>query len=256
MTWKHRMIAFLAISVLALSGCAPQPGAASATQKPEATPTAAQFTATPAVPTPIVTPAGTPEATPTATATPAPEPVIYAIEGNTIVREQGGSKTVIYDVTEQYPDDWNCWLNNLAVQPEALYFTEGGIPQDSDDDEDMVHALVRVDFDGGGRTVLETHQLLGYLKIVPYGERIFFLEDGFDSAVIGWAWRDGSGWDWLDITDYAAHYDMPPWYDCSALYMQGGMLYADITLFGDYDQTELMHTIRIGTGLFIQHVSG
>ncbi len=205
--------------------------------------------------TPIATPTSTPVVTPSPT--PQPEPVNYAIDGKTIVRAQGAKQTVIYDVTEQYPGDWDCWLNNLTVEPEALYFTEGGIPRESDGrDEDTEHALIRLGFDGSGRTVLEDHGFVGYLNIVPYGDRIFFREDGFDSAVIGWAWRDGSGSDWLDITDYAAHYDMPPWYDCSALYLKGGMLYADIILYGDYDQAELAHTIRIGTGLLIQHVSG
>ena len=252
-------IVIAVILALATAGCAQQPGSVTVTSDLTGTPTQiATVTPEPTEASPSSTPlTPTSTATPEPTQTPMPEPVTYAIEGQAIVRMKGSSKTVIYDVTEQFSADWDCWLKNLTVQPEALYFTEGGIPKDSDgDDEDTQHALIRINFDGSGRTVLHSKGVMGYLQIVPYGDRIFFSADGHDSATIGWAYRDGSGADWLDITDYAAHYDMNPWYSCEALYIKGGMLYADITLFAEVGGEDLDHTVRIGTGLFIQHVSG
>lgn len=250
-----RIALVLLAALLALAGCAPRGGVEVVQETPEAPtpPATVSVSAAAAVTSGTVTPT----ATPVPTATPQPEPVTYAIEGQTIVREQGGGRTVIYDATEQFPSDWDCWLGNLTVQPEALYFTEGGIPKASDgNDEDTEHALIRIGFDGSGRTVLHSKGVIGYLQLVPYGERIFFIADGSDSTEVGWAWRDGSGSDMLDTTDYAAQYDMPPWYSCSALYVKDGMLYADITLFGDYDQTGQEHTVRIGEDLSLTRVGG
>ena len=247
-------------AVIALAGCTQKADTVSPFSMPAATVPVEQTTVAVSTPTPAVSVATTtvtPVATPSPT--PQPNPVIFAIEGKTIVRSQGGDKTVVYDVTEQYPDDWNCWLNNLAVQPEALYFTEGGQPQNGDFTESE-YAIVRIGLDGGDRIVLRSDTVIGYLQIVPYGERVFFVQDGMDSAEIGWAWRDGSGADWLDFTDYAARYGVTSYYLDATLYMEGGMLYADILFFVDTDpdtpEEIVEHTVCIGTGLLIQHVSG
>jgi len=251
-----RLVIIGLCAVIALAGCTQKADTVSPSSTPEVT-ADQTVSSTPEVSDATQTPEATPAVTPVVTPspTPQPEPVTYAIDGKTIVREQGSDKTVIYNVTDQYPEDWDCGLNSLAVEPEALYFTEYAQPQNGDFLESK-YAIVCIGFDGSGRRVLKSEDVIGFLQIAPYGDRIFFVQDGFDSVEIGWVWRDGSGSGWLDLTDYAAHYGVMPYCGYANLYMKGGMLYADILLYGDLDAPDQEHTIRIGTNLLIQHVSG
>jgi hypothetical protein len=196
---------------------------------------------------------------PDVTAAPPPDaqldPSAYAVDKEyTIVYVPDG--TVVYDITYDFPNRWDYWISNLAVEPEALYFTEGGYHLDSDPDYEGEYTLARINGDGSGYTVLHTMSAVDYLQIVPYGDKIFFVSDGWDSVAIGWAYRDGSGSGWLDLSDYAANYGADEyWLGAAYLYPSGDALYADITI-GLEDESTAEHTISIGTDLSVQYVSG
>ena len=180
-------------------------------------------------------------------------PSSYGIDGYCIVHLPDGA--VIYDPTYDFPNRWDYWINNLAVEPEALYFTEGGVHVDSDPEYDGEYMLVRIDGDGGGRVVLHTMEAVDYLQLMPYGDKIFFVADGWDSVEIGWAYRDGSGSGWLDLSDYAEAYNAyTDWLGAAYLFTEGDTLYAVIQLSG-YDFSA-EHTISIGSDLSVHHVSG
>lgn len=184
---------------------------------------------------------------------PEPEPVSYAIEGQTIVREQGGSKTVIYDVTKQFPDNYDCWLDNLAVEPDVLYFSEGGEPRDTDS---YSFALVRTDLDGGNRLELDTGGY-GYIQILPYKSRVFCVVDYMSDRGICWADMDGSVTGIIDVPIYPAPDGEEQIIEEATLYTEEDILYAYIGI-GDYnfDGFNMEYTIRINDDLSVERVDG
>jgi hypothetical protein len=188
-------------------------------------------------PTPAVSDAA-PVASPTAEATPtpavSPAEAAYSIEGVQLVMGAGSAKSVIYDAAEQYGSGWKCELDNLVTTGDALYLTEGGWPVSEDDVQDDTqgtYRIVRLNRDGSGRQVLYEQEYVGFLQLLPFGERLMFVSDGFDSVGIGWVSLDGSAWDWLDFTEYAAGKGVEPEYNSAELYFVGGDLNADITFF-------------------------
>ena len=55
--------------------------------------------------------------------------------------------------------------------------------------------------------------------------------------MIGWAYLDGTGRDWLDLSKYAEQAGVEPEYNNAELYFVGEDLFADIVFF-DFDNTE------------------
>ncbi len=238
-----------ALLVLLAAGCTPRP----ITLLPVQTPAA---TAEPETAAPTEAPAPSPAAeTPAPDMTLAPGPASYSIDGQTIVREQDGDSTVIYDASAHSPDGWDYRLELLNVEPEALYFTEGGEPKDGDYFEAR-YALVRLDFDGGGRMVLDLIEVVDYNQVLPHGSRIFFVVDGFDAMGIGWALRDGSGSAEIDFREYAARNGVSEFFNDATLYIEDGLLYADIHFFTEGEEDIVEHTVRIGDDLSVERVNG
>lgn len=239
-------IVIAVILTLLTAGCAPKPSPAVPAQTSAPAPAASADTTPAATKAPVVIPAPA--------ITPEPAPASYAVVGYTIVREQGGDSTVIYDVTAHYPGDWDYRLENLVVEPEALYFTEGGEPKDGDYFESR-YALVRLDFDGGGRMVLDSLEVVDYNQILPYGSRIFFIVDGFDAVGIGWAMRDGSASAEIDFTEYASLNGVNRFFNGAMLYIEQGSLYADVNFFTEDEEDIVEQTVRIGDDLSVERVS-
>ena len=186
--------------------------------------------------------------------TPMTDPVTYAIEGLTVVREQNGRKTVIYDVTEQFPENYNCGLDNLVIERDALYFSEGGQPKDTDS---YSFVPVRTDLDGSKRIVLSSGGG-EYMQIMPYGIRLYFVEDFMSDLEIGWANMDGSGSGPLDIPIAATADGEKQYLVQATLYVEDYMLYADIGLSSDLQFAEVTeeYTVRINNDLTIERVDG
>ncbi len=183
-----------------------------------------------------------------------PEPDKYAIEGQTIVRERNGEKTVVYDVTEHFPGNYECWVNCFAAASDALYISEGGEPADSDT---YRFQLVRTDSDDSNRTVLYP-DTGDYTQIVLYGSRIFFVEDEMADLSIGWANMDGSGSDYLNIPDNSTADSEEQYLEQATLYIKDGMLYADVGLSPDvaYAEVTTQYTVRINEDLSVERMDG
>jgi hypothetical protein len=191
----------------------------------------------------------TPTATPVIEPTKKPaQPDNYFIDGTRLFRRHEGEDILVYDAVPNFPSGWDCWLENVVTDEDAVYFTEGGML--GDEFENSAFRIIRID--RMDRTVLYETTVIGFTQLVPYGDRIFFVQDGFDSQDIGWVSKDGNEWAWLDFTDYAKQYDVEPYYNGARLYMENGTLYADIAFFTDYDPEIVDHTVSIGKDLSIE----
>ncbi len=179
------------------------------------------------------------------------QPAVYIIDGTKIFRQSDGDNTLIYDASAYFKKGWNCWLDNLVAEDGVIYFTEGGIL--GDDEENSVNRIIRID--EYGRTVLDEKGVVGYTQLVPYGDRIIFVQDGFDAQDIGWANKDGSASAYLDFSEYAARYGVEAYYNGATLRMKDGVLYADISFFTDRDPEIEEHTVSISEGLDIARIS-
>ena len=161
---------------------------------------------------------------------------------------------MIYDATEHYPNDWDCWLSGLAVEPDALYFSEGSVPRDTDS---YGYVLIRIAFDGGNRIELDT---FGgeYMQILRFGSRIFFVLDCMDSKAIGWASTDGSGSAPVDIA-LKADDGTEQILQKAMLYIEDGKLYADVGFSADSEFNgfySMEYTVRINDDLSVERVAG
>jgi hypothetical protein len=186
----------------------------------------------------------------TETQRPKPQPEVYIIDGALIYRQSDEGGAPIYNAAEYFEKGWNCWIENLLAEDGVLYFTEGGIL--GDNEEDSVHRIIRID--EYGRTVLDEKRVNGYTQLVPYGDRIIFVQDGFDSQDIGWANKDGSASAYLDFSGYAAQYGVEAYYNGATLRLEDGLLYADISFFVDADPEIADHTVSISKDLEITRV--
>lgn len=237
------MLVVMLAAAVALSGCTPKAAGFTSGrgdgEKPSTTgtPETALTTPTPVPPTPT------------------PEPAAYAVDGKTIVREQGGEETVIYDVADYYSTDLELYIGTLAQEPEALYFAEYATDMGEGFDGDEESALVRADFDGGNRVMLTPLDYLAIDQIVPYGDKIYFTAYAGDQMAVCWAQRDGSGWDWLDIDGYAAAQGLEAYCIGATLHVEDGTLYGDLTLTGA-DSVDTEHRVRIGEDLSIARMDG
>jgi hypothetical protein len=151
----------------------------------------------------------------------------YVADGPLLYRRSGSEDVVVYSAELFFPTGWDCWVENPVFDDGVLYFTEGGMT--GSDYESSAHRIIRID--GAGRTVLHTQSVIGYVQLAPYGDYIVFVQDGFDSQQIGWAYKDGSGSGWLDFTDYAAKKGVEPYYIYAELYFADGSLFADVGFF-------------------------
>ena len=230
---KHVIIGICVLLALALAGCDQNmaaivtAGAADAGGKwgeaatPENTPTEA-------------------DATPDVSASAAPEDtgnVAYRIEGTLLLMEAGTDQAVVYDAVEQYPAGWNCGLDSVIVGDDALYLTENGVPTDTENGDEYIYRIVRIDFDGGHRMELASQEYIGFLQVFLYGDKLVYVSDGFDSVMIGWVYRNGTGGDWLDFSEYAQQTGVEPEYNNAKLYFVGDDLFADIVFF-DFNNAE------------------
>ncbi len=177
------------------------------------------------------------------------QPGVYIIDGTKIYRQYDGDNTLIYDAADHFDKSWNCWLNNLVEEDGVIYFAESGIL--GDDEENSVHRIIRID--EYGRKVLDEKNVTGYAQLVPYGNRIIFVQDGFDSQDIGWAYKDGSASAYLDFSEYAARYGVE-YCNGATLRFEDGVLYADISFFVDADPEIEEHTVSISEELEITRV--
>lgn len=251
--------ALILIAFISMTGCGKQQievASAAVSETPPVSEPAVKTQAPDLCPSPTATAAMTsqPTATPDVQATqkPAatPQSDIYVIDGNSIYRQSGGENILVYTVTPYLPSGWNCCLNNLTMVGGDVYFTEGGMP--GDDDTEAVYRIIRID--RAGRTVLHETQVVGYTQLMVYADMLFFVEDGFDSQVIGWANMDGSGADWLDFSEYAVLHSVEPYYNGATLYMKDKMLYADVMFYTGSDPEIVTHTVCIGEDLSIERV--
>lgn len=232
-----------AVTALALAGCTPARGELTVTQADE-TPTAtaavsaetfsapsetapAEVTGTAATASAATTPVTTPMATPDGKPVETMAADEYVADGAKLYRKSGGEDILVYSAAPYFPAGWDCWVTLPVYDDGAVYFAEDGMQGDEYDSS--VHRIIRID--DSGRTVVHTASVIGYTQLVPLGSRIVFVQDGFDSQQIGWAYKDGSGSDWLDFSGYAAARGFEPYYSYAELYFVGDDLFADVGFF-------------------------
>ncbi len=191
---------------------------------------------------------------PAPTETVTQRPAVYIIDGTKILKRSDEGSTPIYDASDYFDKGWNCWLDNLVAEGGTIYFTESGML--GDDEENSEHRIIRLD--ESGRKIIDEKRVTGYTQLVPYGNRIVFVQDGFDSQDIGWAYKDGSASAYLDFSEYAARYGVEAYYNGATLSLKDGVLYADIAFFVDDDpETEEEiedHTVSISEDLEITRI--
>lgn len=166
-----------------------------------------------------------------------PTDAAYRIDGTLLLMEAGADQAAVYDAAEQYPAGWNCGLESFIVGEDALYLTEYGVPTDGENGDEYIYRIVRVDFDGGHRMELVSQEYIGFLQEFLYGDKLVYVSDGFDSVMIGWVYRNGTGGDWLNFSQYAEQKGVEPEYNNAELYFVGDDLFADIVFF-DFDNEE------------------
>ena len=235
---KHVIISICLMLALALAGCGQNAAAIVTADAADtggkwgeaATPENIQAEAE-------VTPDPVTSAAPQDTEAAIPEEAAYRIDGTLLLAEAGIDPATVYDAAEQYPAGWNCGLDSFILGEDALYLTEHGVPTDGENGDEYIYRIVRVDFDGGHRMELASQEYVGFLQVFLYGDKLVYVSDGFDSVMIGWVYRDGTGGHWLDLSEYAEQKGIEPEYNNAELYFVSDHLYADIVFF-DFDNEE------------------
>lgn len=225
------------LCIIAVAGC-------SVRIKPAATASAAQTTAK--IPSVSAAPAVQTEQP---TAQTAEE---YSLDGSKIIKD---GKTV-YDAAEYYAKEGKAVsLGNLIVDSGALYFTEYcGSSEESDFGNDTAYSIISTDRDGGNRKALVSmNGLNGFSALIEYKDRLFYVEDGFDSVSIGDVGKDGTGQNTLDLSAYAAQQDIEQYFSYADLSRDGDYLYAEVGAFLK-DGTVETHFIKIDENLNIERI--
>ncbi len=155
----------------------------------------------------------------------------YQAADTRIIRDDG---QVIYDAAEYHKDDDAFGIGHLADGGDALYFTEYGSKAGGGEelDENADHAIVRIDYSGQNRQVLVSQDgPNGYSDLTSFGDRLFFINDGFDSCTPGDVSKDGKEFNVVDWEAYAARFDAPPYFLSALFTKDSDYLYVRLSTF-------------------------
>lgn len=189
--------------------------------------------------------------------TPTPQKVIFSAKDSFIYKKVvGNSEEIIYDASEQFPQDWKCWVTELVIEDNVFYFIEVGFLPESSDENDLTYAIIRLDQDGEKRTVLRMNIMNGLSQLISHGNRLFFIESGMDSLQLGWLNKDVSASGWVDMSEYIRQHGVEPqfgsYYIDAYLYVEDdGILYAEVDF---YDEGMGTHIVSIDENLLVQKV--